>query len=195
MATAQPSLPRALTDPPGGMLVWIIVALELLTFALVFVGLAWLRAADPLAFAAGQQALNPALGLALTVILLTSGALAAHGVHLFRLQRLAEARRTFGAATAIGALFAGLKIYDTAQHLASGHGLGASEFWDVYLLSTSFHLAHVLVGLGLLGGVAARVGRAQFSDAETAVAGSALFWHMCDVAWFFLFPLFYAGAR
>jgi heme/copper-type cytochrome/quinol oxidase subunit 3 len=26
------------------------------------------------------------------------------------------------------------------------------------------------------------------------IAAVALFWHLCDLAWFFLFPLFFAGA-
>ncbi len=50
----------------------------------------------------------------------------------------------------------------------------------------------MLVGLSMLVYVATRIGRAKFEDDETAVAGTALFWHMCDLAWFFLFPLFYA---
>jgi heme/copper-type cytochrome/quinol oxidase subunit 3 len=52
---------------------------------------------------------------------------------------------------------------------------------------------HVLIGLVLLAYTARRLGRGRFEDPETAVAGSALFWHMCDVAWFFLFPLFFVG--
>ena len=55
----------------------------------------------------------------------------------------------------------------------------------------SLHLVHVLIGLGMLLFVATRLGRKPFEDEETAVAGTALFWHMCDIAWLFLFPLFY----
>lgn len=183
---------RPLADPPGGALLWIIVGLELGTFALVFASVAWLRAGDPAGFAAGQQALSGPFGLLLTLILLTSGAFAAHAVAKYRHGHIAGARRYFQVATAVGAGFAVLKAYDYALHFGAGRGLGVSEFWDVYLLATGFHYAHVLVGLGLLGGLASRVGLTEFSDEESAVAGSALFWHMCDVAWFFLFPLFYA---
>ncbi|MBE2252469.1 MAG: cytochrome c oxidase subunit 3 [Myxococcus sp.] len=186
--------PRALEDPPGGVLLWLIVALELLTFAIVFVLVALLRRESPAPFAEGQQALSLSFGLALTALLITSGAVAAQGIHRFREGRLDDARRWLLGAGALGGAFVVVKVADFLQHLAAGHRLGASDFWDAYLLSTGFHLLHVVVGLGLLLGVAARVGRRAFDDAETAVAGSVLFWHLCDVAWFFLFPLFFASA-
>jgi nitric oxide reductase NorE protein len=105
---------------------------------------------------------------------------------------LAQARRWFLAAAGVGVAFIALKATMFVEHIRDGHWLGASDFWDAYWLGTGFHFAHVVVGVGLLVGVAARVDRATFADRETAVAGSALFWHMCDVAWFFLFPLFFA---
>ncbi|MFZ5438820.1 MAG: cytochrome c oxidase subunit 3 [Myxococcota bacterium] len=183
---------RSLEDPPGGVLLWLIVTLELVTFAMVFGLIAYQRASSAQAFAEGQQALSLQVGLALTLILVTSGALAAQGVHRFREGKLAPARRWFLGASGVGALFVVLKLVDSAKHVGEGHRLGSSDFWDAYYLGTGFHFLHVLVGLGLLLGVASRVGRAKFSDEETAIVGSALFWHMCDVAWFFLFPLFFA---
>lgn len=183
---------RALTDPPGGVLLWLIVTLELITFAMVFGLIAHQRTSNPDVFAQGQSALSLPLGLALTLLLVTSGALAARAVHHHREQRADRARLHFLGAAALGLLFVALKLFDYTQHLGEGHRLGSSDFWDAYFLGTGFHFLHVVVGLGLLLGVAARVGRAKFTDEETAVVGSALFWHMCDVAWFFLFPLFFA---
>lgn len=185
---------RAVTEPPGGVLLWLIVTLELITFAMVFGLIAHQRSSSPASFAQGQAALSLPLGLSLTLVLVTSGAVAARAVHHHRLQQAARARAHFLAAAGLGLVFVGLKLFDYAQHLGAGHRLGSSDFWDAYFLGTGFHFLHVVVGLGLLVGVAARVGRAKFSDEETAIVGSALFWHMCDVAWFFLFPLFFARA-
>lgn len=183
---------RALEEPPGGVLLWLIVALELLTFAMVFGVIAHQRKGSPQAFAEGQASLSLPMGLALTLALVTSGALAAQAVHHFREERRRSSRRWFLASAGVGAVFVVLKVVDSLNHLHAGHRLGTSDFWDAYWMGTGFHFLHVLVGLGLLLGVAARVDRAKFTDEETAVAGSALFWHMCDVAWFFLFPLFFA---
>lgn len=181
----------ALGEPPGSLLVWMIVALELCTFGMVFLVLAHLRAAQPQVFAEGQAALTPAFGLGLTLLLLSSGALAAQAVDRARAGAPAAARRRFQAAIALGLGFVALKLWDFGHLVAAGHRLGASDFWDAYFLSTGFHLLHVVVGLALLG-VASRVGKARFEDEETAVAGPALFWHMCDVAWLVLFPLLFA---
>ncbi len=185
---------RRLDDPPGGTLLWIVVAAELLTFSLIFALVALLRLDDPVSFRAGQSGLDARMGLALTVALITSGWLVAEGVHAFRSGRLAAARRFHAAGVAAGAVFVVLKLLDYAAKHAAGHWLGASDFWDAHVLATGFHFVHVMVGLFLLAVVGRRMGRVPFEDAETAVAGTALFWHMCDVAWFFLFPLFFAAA-
>ena len=194
-ATAQPHpIRRPLSDPPGGMLMWIVVALELAAFGIIFVFIALLRRGDPAMFRAGQAALDPWMGLGLTVVLVTSGWLTAEAVRAFRLGALVRSRRLYGAAIVSGLGFVVLKLVDYASKLTSGHTLGVNDFWDAYLLGTGFHFAHVLVGLGLLTSVALRVGRTRFEDDETAIAGTALFWHMCDIAWFFLFPLFFMRA-
>lgn len=192
---APSSSPRALSDPPGGVLLWLIVTVELMTFAMVFGLIAHLRHGEPALFAQGQALLHARIGLGLTAALVTSGALAAQAVHRYRQGALAAARRLFLGAGAVGLAFVALKVLDTAQLVGHGVGLGTSDFWGAYFFATGFHFAHVLVGLTLLFFVAARVGRTTFADEEGAVVGSALFWHLCDVAWFFLFPLFFAGAR
>jgi nitric oxide reductase NorE protein len=127
----------------------------------------------------------------LTVALVTSGWLAAEAVHACRQARFAVARRFYAGAIASGVGFVGLKVHDWVALVRQGHHLGSNDFWDAWFLGTGFHLVHVLVGLLLLGLVATRVGRTRFEDDETAIAGTALFWHLCDLAWFFLFPLFF----
>lgn len=183
------STTRALDAPPGGVLMWLIVALELVTFAIAFVMIGAFRASEPAAFAAGQAALSPTMGLSLTLLLVTSGALAAEAVHVARDGRFARAQGFFFAAIALGLGFVGLKLFDTGAHLDAGHRLGTSDFWDAYFLGTGFHFVHVLVGLALLTFVALSLQKKR--DAELAAA-VALFWHLCDLAWFFLFPLFFA---
>lgn len=173
---------------------WIVVTLELAAFAIVFVFVALLRRGEPDVFRAGQAALDPWTGLGLTAALVTSGWLTAEAVHAFRRRAFASSRRFYAAAIATGLVFVALKILDYVGKVRAGHGLGVDDFWDAYLLATGFHFAHVLVGLGLLTSVAVRVGKSTFEDDETAIAGTALFWHMCDIAWFFLLPLFFLRA-
>ena len=171
---------------------WIVVALELLTFSMVFGVLAVFRTSDAAAFREGQALLDPMFGLALTLTLLTSGWLVAEAVHAHRSARIGRARGFYAGGITLGVAFVGLKVYDYVGKSAAGLDLG-SDFGSAYLLGTGFHFLHVLVGLTMLTSVALRVGRREFEDEELAIAGTALFWHMCDIAWLFLFPLFYLG--
>lgn len=181
---------RTLEDPPGGVLMWLIVGLELVTFAIAFVMLAVFRAQSPDVFRVGQESLSTGVAAALTLVLVTSGALAAEAVHAYRAGQLARARGLLWAAVVSGLAFVAVKVVDTRGHLAAGHGLGLDDFWDSYFLGTGFHFLHVLVGLALLAGVAMKLGKEEV-EVET-VAAVALFWHLCDAVWFFLLPMFFA---
>ena len=102
MSQSTTFVPRALLDPPGGVLMWIVVAIELFAFAMVFVLIASLRLGDPAAFRVEQAALDPALGLKLTLLLVTSGWFAAEAVQAFRASRIEHARRWYLAAVITG---------------------------------------------------------------------------------------------
>ncbi len=180
---------RLLTDPPGGVLMWIVVSLELVTFSIVFVMIGSLRSEQPALFASGQRLLDPAFGLALTLMLLTSGWLIAEAVHAVRAHRIGRARAYYSFGILFGVAFVAMKVFD---FVGKGGALSlGDDFGAAYLLATGFHFAHVLVGLAMLTYVALKLGRRPFDDEETAVAGTGLFWHMCDLAWLFLFPLFF----
>ncbi len=185
-----PLVRRALEDPPGGVLMWIVVTLELLTFGIVFVLLGLFRHTEAAVFAAGQQLLNPHVGLLMTIMLLTSGWLVAEAVHAVRSDKIARARGFYAGGILVGVGFVGIKLYDFSSKIGAGLGLG-DDFGAAYFLASGFHLLHVVIGLVMLLFVATRVGRKPFEDEETAIAGTALFWHMCDIAWLFLFPIFY----
>lgn len=191
VGTMPPMPRRAFLDPPGGPLPWLIVALELATFSIVFLAIALLQRSNPAVFATGRSALSVPIGLAMTLLLLASGALVASGVHAFRGNHLRAARVGLVAGAAVGGVFVALKCIDYWHHAALGHSLGTDLFWDTYVLATGFHLLHVLVGIVVLLGAVRNIGRSAVRDPETSIVGPALFWHMCDVVWFFLWPLFY----
>ena len=154
--------------------------------------LANFRAENAEAFAVGQRFLDRGYGLAQTIALLTSGWFVAEAVHAHRRERNTLARRFYIASICAGLVFASLKVVGYVSKSRAGLGLD-SDFGALYFLATGFHFLHVLVGLTMLTYVAVRIGRKPFEDDETATAGTGLFWHMCDLAWFFLFPLFYAS--
>jgi cytochrome c oxidase subunit 3 len=68
----------------------------------------------------------------------------------------------------------------------------ASLFFAIYFCMTGLHGIHVLVGLGLIAWLRARAVRGEFgSHYFTPVDLGGLYWHLVDMIWIFLFPLFY----
>ena len=187
---SAPAPTRPLFEPPGGVLMWLIVTVELVTFGIIGAALAYLRSDQPALFRAGQAALSPGVGLGYTLLLVTSGWLAAEAVAALRRDRRTRARQLLVGAIVFGLGFVGLKLHDGAGLIAAGHDLGSDDFWTGYFFATGFHLVHVAVGVLLLAVAAARTRRGAPDDTE-AVEALVLFWHMCDLIWLLLYPVIY----
>jgi len=68
----------------------------------------------------------------------------------------------------------------------------AHIFFSVYFMTTGVHGLHVLVGIGVLFWIWRRNERGDFSKEHfTAVDLAALYWHLVDLVWIYLFPLLY----
>ena len=179
-------------EPPGGVLVWIIVLLEILTFGAglgVFRYQAVTQAAE---FAAGRATLNQPLAFANTLILLTGGWCMAVGLGKLKAGFAVTARRWILLACGSGVVFATLKAVEYAEKLQAGHGFGNDAFYTVYFLLTGFHLVHVLVAAVLLAFMARGIRRGHYQhDSYLDVESSGIFWHMCDLIWLLVYPVLY----
>ena len=77
------------------------------------------------------------------------------------------------------------------------HGHGAEPrnvgvFFSIYFAMTGLHAIHILGGMGVIGWILLRAVRGDFSAAYfNPVDYAALYWHLVDVIWIYLFPLFY----
>lgn len=179
-------------EPPGGILVWIIVFLELLTFSaglLVFIVQGRQEAG---AFHAGRALLNQPIALANTLILLTGGWCMANGIVALRRDNRIPAGRWIGGAIFTGLAFLVLKGAEYAEKIQHGIGFGSDTFFTLYWLLTGFHFLHVVVAVVLLivmwsGVRCEKYHRGQLQDVES----SGIFWHMCDLIWLLLYPVIY----
>jgi len=71
-------------------------------------------------------------------------------------------------------------------------GLGLGSFFAVYFCMTGLHGIHVLVGMGLYIWLFVRALRGRFNRKYySSVDNIALYWHIVDLIWIFLFPLLY----
>jgi cytochrome c oxidase subunit III len=65
-------------------------------------------------------------------------------------------------------------------------------FYSIYFLMTGLHGIHVLVGMGLYLWLWRRARAGHFGPGYfVPVDMVALYWHVVDMVWIFLFPLFY----
>lgn len=178
MQTSNPDDWGVLSQLPGNPLMWVLILSELLVFGGLLLAFAVARALHPDIFAAGQAALDVWLGGLNTLVLVTSGWLAARAVNGIR------PRWNLLAAGLLGVVFLCVKAVEWNADIAAGHGLESNAFWTLYFLITGFHAAHVVFGLVVL----AIVGRWNSkANLETGIA----FWHMVDLIWLMVFPAFY----
>jgi len=69
---------------------------------------------------------------------------------------------------------------------------GYATFFSFYFMMTGLHGIHILVGIFLLSWIAIRAGRGEFSKSYyTPVDLIGLYWHLVDLIWIYLFPLYY----
>jgi cytochrome c oxidase subunit 3 len=65
-------------------------------------------------------------------------------------------------------------------------------YFSFYFVMTGIHGSHVLIGMGLILWAMIRLKRGDFGPNHyTFVEGVALFWHLVDLVWIYLFPLLY----
>lgn len=68
----------------------------------------------------------------------------------------------------------------------------ARLYFVFYFFMTGLHAIHMIIGLVLVGIIAALVGTGWFSGTgETQVEVTGLYWHFIDIVWVFLYPLLY----
>jgi cytochrome c oxidase subunit 3 len=67
---------------------------------------------------------------------------------------------------------------------------GGMLFFNLYYVMTGLHGIHVLVGIIVLSVMLVFVIRKTKSVA-IQLENSGLYWHLVDIIWIFLFPLFY----
>ncbi|BAI75502.1 cytochrome C oxidase, subunit III (plasmid) [Azospirillum sp. B510] len=172
---------------PGNLMMWILIFSELAVFGVAFLGFAVARLLDPATFAAGQAHLNGTAGALNTMVLVTSGYLAAKGVAAARRGAVPQARRAMLVAAAVGSVFLAVKAVEYSATLGAGLTIDSDGFFTLYFLLTGFHALHVMLGIIILLLVARSGPDTLVENLETGAA----FWHMVDLVWVILYPLVY----
>ncbi len=178
------SEPHILEELPGDLMIWLLIVSELLVFSAGLAAFLAVRVTDPAGFADAQDALHRTGAGFNTVILVTSGYLAALAVRSRADGRRRHARGALLAAAGLGVLFLVIKGAEFAAKSAMGITPDTHPFYMFYYLLTGFHALHVVAGVVILVLIAWR-------DAPRNIEAGTAFWHMVDLVWVLLVPVIY----
>lgn len=187
--------------------IWLFLASEMLFFGALILTYAVMRIDHPAAFAAAGRETNLVFGTLNTAILLTSSltmavaSLAAKAEE--DLRRLVIVCLALTAALGLAFMVVkGLEYReDIEKSLVPGPNFPllqapAQIFFALYWLMTGVHALHLSVGIVLVGRLALLGWRGRLEmrrSPEVEVTG--LYWHLVDVVWVFLYPIFYLPGR
>ena len=185
---------------------WLFLTTEVLLFAGIFCGYAVFRMLYPEAWAAGSHYLDWRIGGLNTVVLLISSWTVAMAVRSAQLNKPRALNINLIITVVCAAAFLAIKIsFEYYPKLSQGKAPGTFFFypyasdvheplwWAIYYAGTGIHALHVVIGASLLGWVLVRSlrHRAYGPGEYTMLENSALYWHLVDLVWIFLFPLLY----
>ncbi len=177
--------------PPGGILMWIIIYLELVTFAMAMLAFTYYGSQEVDVFTRSAQQLNKNIATINTIFLLTSGFFVAISVAAFKTRKISKTVRYLNFSMLFGLGFLLLKGFEYYSKIESGLTLDTNSFYMYYWLLTGFHWIHVLVGLVILFLIKNSILKKKEQYALADFEAGATFWHMCDIIWLLLFPVLY----
>ena len=187
-----PTAPPGTRRTPGESGTWVFLFGDMLVFGAFFVTFLVERAKAPDVFDVARTTLHLGVGVANTLVLLTSSLFVVLALGAMRTGARSIATRAVAAAMGCGLVFVALKVFEYVSLVSAGHGPGANDFYLYYFILTGLHLFHVTVGLAVLAFVLTQTRRDALSHTRTAmVEGAACFWHLVDLLWIFLFALLY----
>lgn len=190
-------------DPYGKKMgMWLFLFTEVLLFGGLFIVYAAYRFLNHDAFHEGSAQLDVVIGAVNTAILLTSSLTVA--LSITALQK-GETRKSLNLiwATIIFALvflvnkyFEWMSKYEHGLFPGMDHykelSTGEMQFFNLYFFMTGLHAIHVIVGAILLLIIAIYIKKGSINkDRYIYLENGGLYWHLVDVIWIYLFPLFY----
>jgi len=190
---------------------WTFLVTEILMFGGLFVGYILYHEKYPAMFHAGSTFLDWRLGALNTVVLLVSSLTMALSIYYAQKNDKAKILFNLYVTLICGFIFMGVKAVEYSSKFSHGlypgkyfhphepHAIQLAEqfpnlaqYFSFYFTMTGLHGSHVLVGMGLITWLIVRAHKNEFNSSYyTPVECVALFWHLVDLIWIYLFPLLY----
>lgn len=183
---------------------WIFLVTEILFFGGLFAAYIVYRAWYPELFTLASEELDTLWGGVNTIVLIGSSLTVAMAIKSAQLNQKKGIIINLGITIALACVFMVIKYFEYTHKFHLGIFPGefytydgvdhpqANVFFSLYYLMTGLHGIHVVVGIGLMVWLLIRATKDHFhSEYYTPVEITGLYWHLVDIIWIFLFPLFY----
>lgn len=203
MSSSEHSIAHVHRDDIGSRLgMWLFLFTELILFGGMFIVYAIYRFTHQQEFHLAAKELNTLFGTLNTIILLTSSLTMA--LSITALQKNQKGLSIFLqlATIVFASAFMVNKFFEWSAKFH--HGLfpgsdilmeksnGEILFFGLYYIMTGLHGLHVIIGVVLIGTMTYFTSKNRItSDNYVRLEAAGLYWHLVDIIWIFLFPLFY----
>lgn len=181
---------------------WLFLYTEMLLFGTLFVVYSVYRYRNSVAFHQAATELSVLIGTINTIILLISSSTIAMSITAIQQNRKKLAMTLMAVTVLLGIAFLVNKYFEWGEHIREGiypgsqvlalRGHGDVMFYGLYYFMTGLHALHIIIGMAFIGFVFVFLAGDKVRHDDYAVLeNSALYWHLVDLVWIFLFPLFY----
>lgn len=181
---------------------WIFLFTELLLFGGLFLVYSIYRFKNPDTFSHAGQELDVFIGTINTIALITSSLTVALSITAMQKNNPKLAIRLLWTTIFLAGVFMVNKYFEWSHKI--DHGLfpgqehymsleaGEKLFFYLYYFMTGLHGLHVVVGSVLLIWVITQIKKGKIThDNFVYHENGGLYWHLVDLIWIYLFPLFY----
>ena len=181
---------------------WLFLFTEMLLFGGLFVVYSVYRYRNAMAFHFAAEELSVFIGTINTIILLISSSTIAMSITAIQKKNKKFALLLIGITIFLGFAFLVNKYFEWGGHIREHiypgssvlalRGQGDVLFYGLYFFMTGLHALHIIIGLVFIGVISVKIFRDKItSDNYVLLENSGLYWHLVDLIWIFLFPLFY----
>lgn len=191
-------------DPEASKLgMWLFIFTELLLFGGLFIIYSIYRYLNQQAFLLAGHELDTFIGATNTVILLVSSMTIAMSTSALQKKNIKLTITLISITLLLALVFLvnkyfewGLKfehgIFPGSAHLHADFGQGEILFFGLYFVMTGLHGLHIIAGMVIMAVAMARILKGKTSaERPVLLENAGLYWHLVDLIWIFLFPLFY----
>ena len=190
-------------DHEGSKLgMWLFIFTELLFFGGLFIVYAVSRYKYGSAFDLAGGELDVGIGTINTIILLVSSATIAMSISSMQLKKPKLTIALLAATLILAFIFLINKYFEWGAKIDHGlypgseilhdFGYGETLFFGLYYLMTGLHALHIVIGMIFIAVMIVKVrNRKIHGDRFVQLENAGLYWHLVDIIWIFLFPLFY----